>query len=301
MVQEINEEIIRRAKKDEPGPDNHQGGSSGLSDDVRDIPATGASEAQGNRGKLLLDATCTPADIRYPTDLRLINEGRKKTEQIIDILFAPLTGKMKKPRTYWNRTRKEFLMISKQRRKGDKRLRSVLRRQLGYVKRNLAYIEQLAGLVGLELLTKKQYRDLLAISELYRQQQLMFDSQKHAVPGRIVSISQPHVRPIPRGKAHANVEFGAKLTISVVGGYVYQEKVSWEAYHEGKDLIEQVRHYKKRFGWSPEVVLADKIYQNRENRAFCKAHGIRLSGPALGRPSKDRTVYREQKETTTAG
>jgi hypothetical protein len=33
-------------------------------------------------------------------------------------------------------------------------------------------------------------------------------------------------------------------------------------------------------------VHADKIYRNRENRKFCKNHGIRLSGPALGRPPK---------------
>ena len=30
-----------------------------------------------NRGKLILDATCAPADIRYPTDLGLLNEARE--------------------------------------------------------------------------------------------------------------------------------------------------------------------------------------------------------------------------------
>jgi hypothetical protein len=33
-------------------------------------------------------------------------------------------------------------------------------------------------------------------------------------------------------------------------------------------------------------VLADKIYRNRENINYCKVRGIRLSGPALGRPKK---------------
>jgi hypothetical protein len=44
--------------------------------------------------------------------------------------------------------------------------------------------------------------------------------------------------------------------------------------------------YKKRFGCYPKSVIADKIYRTRENRAYCKAHGIRLSGPALGRPAQ---------------
>ncbi len=47
-----------------------------------------------------MDATCVPADIRYPTDLNLLNEARKKTEQYIDILYEPLKGRIDKPRTY---------------------------------------------------------------------------------------------------------------------------------------------------------------------------------------------------------
>jgi IS5 family transposase len=50
-------------------------------------------------GKLLIDATCTPADITCPTDLKLLNEAREKTERIIDDLHASLGGGVKKPRT----------------------------------------------------------------------------------------------------------------------------------------------------------------------------------------------------------
>ena len=40
-----------------------------------------------NKGKLIIDATCAPADISYPTDLHLLNQGRTKTEKIIDIVI----------------------------------------------------------------------------------------------------------------------------------------------------------------------------------------------------------------------
>jgi transposase, IS5 family len=43
------------------------------------------SSERKNRGKLLLDATCASADIRYPTDLGLLNQVREHTEKIIDI------------------------------------------------------------------------------------------------------------------------------------------------------------------------------------------------------------------------
>ena len=40
-------------------------------------------------------------------------------------------------------------------------------------------------------------------------------------------------------------------------------------------------------------VLADKIYRNRENLRCCKERGIRLSGPALGRPNEERNKVQD--------
>ena len=58
------------------------------------------SPSQSHGGKLLIDATCTPADITYPTDLGLLNEAREKVEAYIDILHEPYKGIRKKLRTY---------------------------------------------------------------------------------------------------------------------------------------------------------------------------------------------------------
>jgi len=110
-----------------------------------------------------------------------------------------------------------------------------------------------------------------------------------------VSISQPHIRPIVRGKSRAPVEFGAKLSASVVEGNVYLDRIGWEAYNESVDLPVQVESYRDRFGFYPEVVITDKIYGNRNNRAYLNEHGIRFSGVPLGRPIRDLTSYKKQK------
>ena len=115
----------------------------------------------------------------------------------------------------------------------------------------------------------------------------MYDHHTHAVPDRIVSLSQPWLRPIVRGKAKAGVEFGAKLDISVCDGWTRLEYYSFDAYNEAQNLTEMIERYRARTGRYPERVLADKIYRNRENLRYCAAHNIRLSGPALGRPRKD--------------
>lgn len=117
----------------------------------------------------------------------------------------------------------------------------------------------------------------------------MYDNRIHSVPDRIVSVSQPFVRPIVRGKAGKPVEFGAKLDISAVDGWTRLEFCSFDAYNEAGNLQEMAERFREREGHYPSRILADKIYRNRENLNYCKAHGIRLSGPALGRPRKGKT------------
>lgn len=253
-----------------------------------------------NKGKLLVDATCTPADIRYPTDLSLLNEARGKTERIIDTLHEERKGKEKKPRTYREQARKEYLKVSKKRKPNKKMIVKGIKKQLQYLRRNLNHIKELSTKVSLQVLGTGLYKDLLVISELYRQQKEMFDAKKHAIPGRIVSISQPHVRPIVRGKANAPVEFGAKISVSLVDGYSFLETLSWDAYNEANELIGHIENYKRRFGYYPESVHVDGIYRNRENRRYCKTHNIRISGPPLGRPPKDTEEYREQRKGAKA-
>ena len=107
-------------------------------------------------------------------------------------------------------------------------------------------------------------------------------------------VSQPFVRPIVRGKAGKPVEFGAKLDISVVDGWTRLECCSFDAYNEAGNLREMAERFRAREGHYPSRILADKIYRNRENLSYCKAHGIRLSGPALGRPKKGETRDKAQ-------
>ena len=122
----------------------------------------------------------------------------------------------------------------------------------------------------------------------------MYDNRTHSVPERIVSVSQPFVRPIVRGKAGKPVEFGVKLDISVVNGWTRLECYSFDAYNEAGNLKAMAERFREREGHYPARILADKIYRNRENLAYCREHGIRLSGPALGRPKKDEVRDKAQ-------
>ncbi|WP_258921840.1 IS5 family transposase [Heyndrickxia coagulans] len=309
IINELNEWIVSEEQKrqleeennndddphDDTDDDDHGSDDHQTSDPASEEKSTeSVSPRTQNKGKLILDATCAPADIAYPTDLGLLNEAREKLEHIIDVLHEPHKGKLRKPRTYKKRARKDYLSVAKQRKAGARKIRKAVGKQLGYVKRDLEIIKNLVSQSSLSLLSKDEYRQLLVIHELYRQQAEMYKKKTHRVDHRIVSISQPHVRPIVRGKEKANVEFGSKVAISVVDGYALIEHLDWENYNEGTTLKESVENYYNRFGFYPEAILADKIYRNRNNLAYCKSLGIRLSGPRLGRPSRteDKTLER---------
>lgn len=275
----LQEELLQRhlaeeRKRAEEKKENNDG-----DDDGNDGPA--------NKGKLIVDATCAPADIAYPTDIGLLNDAREKTERMIDELCAMHPEGVSKPRTYRKRARKDFLAVGMKKKLSKKALRKGLGKQLRYLRRNLEHIAMLSGSVPLTVLSARWHRDLLVIGELYRQQLEMWQSGKKSISDRIVSISQPHVRPIVRGKAAAKTEFGMKLSISVVDGISMPERMSWNAYNEGCDLVRSIERYRERYGHYPESVHADKIYRTQANRRWCKEREIRLSGVPLGRPPKD--------------
>jgi len=162
-----------------------------------------------NRGKLIIDATCAPADISYPTDLGLLNRARVHTEKILDILYKQIKEKIsKKPRTYRNLARTDYLAVAKQRRVTRNKRRQAIKKQLQYIKRNASHIEPLIDSgASLECLNKKPYKTLLVLPEVARQQQWLFDNDKQSIEDTIVSLSQPHIRPLVRGKAGKSVEF----------------------------------------------------------------------------------------------
>lgn len=273
ILGEINEMIVREAKERQDKEDDDDPGSGG-----------------GNSGTLIVDATCAPSNIRYPQDVSLLNEARENAEKLLDILHEPADGK--KPRTYRKCARKDYLKYAKTRKHTAKMTHKAIGKQLRYLKRDLAAID---GKLGLgKTLEPRQQERLETLRTIYEQQKYMYDHHTHSVPDRIVSVSQPFVRPIVRGKAGCPVEFGAKLDISIVDGWTRLEYSSFDAYSEAGNLREIVERFAAREGHYPKRILADKIYRNRENLSFCKEHGIRLSGPALGRPKKDAARDRRQ-------
>lgn len=251
--------------------------------------ATGEKQARRNRGTLLVDATVGPLHIAYPTDSRLLSHAREHTERLIDLLYESQRELWPvKPRTYRRKAKKAFVSFSKKRKKDKKAIRKAVGQQLRFVRRNLKTINKM-----LDLLIKKNrpicwqkedWRTFWIIQELYRQQDEMFRDRRRRIDDRIVSIQQPHARPIKRGKGGGkDTEFGPKINVSMTEGIAKVDQADFNAFNEAGYLQDQAEGYKALYGYYPALVLADKIYWTRANRKYLKDRNIKHGAPPLGR------------------
>ena len=252
--------------------------------------AEATSDSNDNQGSLIIDATVVPANIKYPTDIDLLNKSREHLEKAISLLWNEVPHKGHMLPYNKKSARRSFLNLSKSKKWAKRKVLKAISEQLRYI--------ELASNRHDELKMQVKYHEKLfptwlksrleVIPDVYAQQKEMFESGKNSCENRIVSLEQPHVRPIVRGKRPNPTEFGQKVHLSVVNGYVYLEQTSWENFNESTELIPCAEDYKRKFGFYPKAILADKIYQTKANKKYCKEHGIRLSGRSLGRKNQEQ-------------
>lgn len=284
----INEKIVAIKTKIESSPKTNKPVLSSTQDnDISDNEQDSWDEPE-HKGRVIYDATACPQDIAYPTDLNLLRDAREKLEELIDHIYLKELHQVK-PRTYREVARKKYLQTAQKKNKSRKVIRKANRCQLNFVKRDISIVNELLDAYQTNNLkfplNPSQQKYLLVVQTLYDQQKQMLDTNTHSVEHRIVSIHQPHVRPIVRGKAQAKVEFGSKIHVSIIDGISFLDELSWDAFNEGSHMMDYIEKYRKRFGCYPREVLADQIYCTRVNRAALKELGIRLLAKPLGRPS----------------
>ena len=263
-------------------------------------PETAKKEAPGNQGTLLLDATVAPLHIAYPTDVRLLSEARRHSEALIDRLYASQEQLWsQKPRTYRREAKKAFVRFSKKKKKDRKDIHKATGQQLRYVKRNLKTLNKMLDLLEAQkqavCWTPPEWRKLWIIQELYRQQEELFRDGRKRIDDRLVSIQQPHVRPIKRGKGGTkDTEFGPKLNVSMTEGIARADQIDFNAFNEANCLEDQIEGYKSLHGYYPALVLADRIYWTQHNRKYLKSNRINLGGVPMG-PPREMSKYEKYK------
>ena len=262
-------------------------------------PNKDGTDEDGNDhgGMMKCDATCCDAEVRYPTDSNLLEDGSRLIDRLLDKFCA--RHKVRKPQTHRMEARRAFILLIKKKRKGRKLVSKTKLTQIRCLQADfqifLDFLGKQAGHL-LSCFSRHDYKCLEAAFKMYEQQKMMFEQNVRSCAERIISIYQPHLRPIVRGKAKAKVEFGAKIGASIVNGYTYVDHLSWDAYNESSDLAMQIELYRKRFGMLPREVQVDKIYLGKANRQYLKDNHVECYNRPLGRPPKeDNDRHAEEK------
>lgn len=242
---------------------------------------------------VITDATAIPVKIKYPQDTTLLNQARLNLEEMAIDMAHQLN--VENPRMYKRKAKQAWTVFSRHPKRQRGGVRKQVRAQLQYIRRDLRYIDEFID-EGASL-TAKQATRLGVIRILFDQQWFMYTNKTHSVADRIVSLQQPYIRPIQRGKANAKVEFGAKIDCSLSEGVVEVERFDFTPFSESTDFETTLDHYFDIHGHYPDEVLADTLYRNRANLKLCKDLGIRICGPKLGRHPKHVDPKQRREDT----
>ena len=242
---------------------------------------------------MITDATAIPVKIRFPQDTSLLNQARKSLEDMAIDMAHQLD--VPNPRMHKRVAKQVWTAFSRHPKRQRQAVRKQVKAQLQYIRRDLRFINEFidAGAT----LDPKQANRLGVIRILFDQQWFMFTNKIHHVEDRIVSLQQPYIRPIQRGKAKAKTEFGVKIDASLSEGIVDIERFDFSNFNESKDFEATLDHYFDIHGHYPDEVLADTLYRNRKNMKLCKDLGIAICGPRLGAKPKHVDAEQRRKDT----
>jgi len=268
---------------------------------IEEALAAAGGKPRKRGAKLILDTTCVPADILYPTDIRLLERCRRAALRLLR--KAKVFGMRTLYRTCNRTARKIFVQFSKLGRPGQDKRRRVHKRMFQFVRRNLKQLSDLRRQASRELGPRcptdtgaRAFLQELKIVEnrirlILHQQKLARQGAVH-IPNRIVSFHKDHVRPIVRGKFPLSTEFGPKVLFAIVRDRVYRVAAFQNNAADAAMLAPALRWFKQRFGRLPKEVLGDRGFYARWRSRLLQAMGIVPGLQQRGKAVETSTPWR---------
>ena len=247
-------------------------------------------------------------DIRYPTDIKLLERCRR--EVLLLIKKAKAFGVKASYRTYARVAKKVYTIFAKLSKPKAKTRKDVHKKMIQFVRRNLGQLkdlrEQCTQTLGRKVADEKNprrfeiHRFLQRLKESERKIQIILHQQKQIyrgnlrLPGRIVSFHKDHVRPIMRGKFPVPTEFGPKILVAVVRGYTYVVKVFQDNVSDTRMTLPALAWFKTMFGKFPRELLADRGMWKRMMAEWMGRAGMVCGIQVKGKNIADTRVTRRQ-------
>lgn len=254
-----------------------------------------ACERQVVRGRRLrVDTTVVETDIHYPTDSALLGDGvrvltrtMKRIAQIAGRSGTPLRDRS---RAVGYRVR-EIARASRSRTvQGPERLKRSYRALLYHTARVVGQAKRFAQEIVMGVKRAGQPRqqlcleaargDLQRMIPLLRQvmhqtRERIFKGNTH-VPGKLVSVFEPHTEVIRKGKAAKPTEFGKMVKIQEAEQQIVTHYEVFEARPSDCDLLlPAIAVHESLLGRKPYLVTADAAFFSMENERAALEYGVK--------------------------
>src|SRR5208282_258588 len=239
--------------------------------------------------KLRVDTTVVETNIHYPTDSSLLGDGARvltRTMKRIETKAGTLKRKVR------NRTRsmsKRVIAIATasrhkgpegeaKRKKQYKELLRFSRQVLNDTKRVLGEVEQMSakkkkGLRGLcEHLSEMAGR----VRQVVKQTKARVLDGITDLPGKIVSLFEPHTEIIRKGKASKPTEFGKMIQVQETENQIITHYDVFDQRPSDRDLLlGAVESHERVLGRVPHMATADAGYYSRAQEQAVEEKGVK--------------------------
>lgn len=241
-----------------------------------------------HKNVIMIDATCFEIDIRFPTDVKILWEcvSWLWDQQIPSLCKA---FKLPIPRSKFADQKIKQSTYQKSRKNPFKKTVKRRKALLNILKRGINQYQNLLNQTAGDGLSRKVAERLKTIKTVYLQQEYLLKNKTTKIADRILSLSQPHIRPIVRGKENKPVEFGIKVHMAQVDGINLVEHYSFDAFNETTRLKISILKHEKQFGKISHLA-ADGIYPTNKNRKHCSKKGIQTNFVRKGGGKDDKAT-----------
>lgn len=227
------------------------------------------------RHQVIVDSTCVPANITYPTDSKLLATTWKNlTGALKNMRVAGVNLVIRGKRKTASLIRSFNLKRKKTRKEIAKMNRKLIRIGTRMMRKVILTMAEHGKEVSVKL-RKKIRRVIRTAEQILWQQAEMIRNKTRRMKNRIVSFHEPLVRPIFRGKDSGSTEFGSKLRVNVVGGSLIQSSgVSNDNTSDTKMPRAALKTHRRTVGHDPTELISDRGAHSPQNHRLLKRKGI---------------------------
>ncbi len=240
--------------------------------------------------KLRVDTTVVETNIHYPTDSSLLGDGTRVMTRTMKKIEQRSQGKLKrKVRDRMRGVNKRVIAIAtasrhrgpegeQKRKKQYRELLRMSRQVLNDAQRVIVEIEGMSERRknGLRTLGESLSTMAVCVRQIVKQTKARIFDGLTQLPGKIVSVFEPHTEIIRKGKASKPTEFGKLVQLQeaenqIITHYeVFQERPS-----DRELLLGAVEMHERKLGRLPQLVTADAGYYSLAQERAVQEKGVK--------------------------